>query len=119
MIACKSPESATLRLDLRDMSIGHVLMSRKCAPSGGFRAFLRGGSEEERGHGPLQGRSVLRPVTRLRGGDDYPPAFVSPGGGHGLVGMCERAALLGGEVEAGRTNGAFRVRARLPYGEAP
>lgn len=38
-------------------------------------------------------------------------------GGHGLVGMRERAALLGGEVEAGRDNGAFRVRARLPYGE--
>jgi len=39
-------------------------------------------------------------------------------GGHGLVGMSERAALLGGELEAGRRNGAFRVQARLPYGEA-
>jgi len=38
-------------------------------------------------------------------------------GGHGLVGMRERAALLGGVVEAGRENGAFRVHARLPYGE--
>ena len=38
-------------------------------------------------------------------------------GGHGLVGMRERAALLGGDVQAGRDNGAFRVRARLPYGE--
>ena len=38
-------------------------------------------------------------------------------GGHGLVGMRERAALLGGDVEAKRDNGAFRVRARLPYGE--
>jgi len=37
-------------------------------------------------------------------------------GGHGLVGMRERAALLGGEVQAARDNGAFRVRARLPYG---
>ena len=37
-------------------------------------------------------------------------------GGHGLVGMRERAALLGGELEAGRVNGGFRVRARLPYG---
>jgi signal transduction histidine kinase len=32
--------------------------------------------------------------------------------------MRERAALLGGEVEAGRDNGPFRVHARLPYGEA-
>jgi signal transduction histidine kinase len=45
-------------------------------------------------------------------------ALVTPGGGHGLVGMCERAALLGGELEAGRMNGAFRVHARLPYGDA-
>lgn len=46
------------------------------------------------------------------------PVRASLGGGHGLVGMCERAALLGGELEAGRRNGAFRVHARLPYGEA-
>jgi signal transduction histidine kinase len=45
------------------------------------------------------------------------PLRVSMNGGHGLVGMCERATLLGGELEAGRTNGAFRVHARLPYGE--
>ncbi|HUJ34818.1 MAG TPA: sensor histidine kinase, partial [Solirubrobacteraceae bacterium] len=37
-------------------------------------------------------------------------------GGHGLVGMRERAELLGGEVDAGRVNGGFRVHARLPYG---
>jgi signal transduction histidine kinase len=47
------------------------------------------------------------------------PTRVSSGGGHGLVGMCERAALLGGELEAGRRNRSFRVHARLPYGDAP
>jgi signal transduction histidine kinase len=46
------------------------------------------------------------------------PIRTSPGGGHGLVGMCERAALLGGELHAGRRNGSFHVHARLPYGEA-
>ncbi len=45
------------------------------------------------------------------------PLRVAMNGGHGLVGMSERAALLGGELEAGRMNGAFRVHARLPYGE--
>jgi signal transduction histidine kinase len=38
------------------------------------------------------------------------------GGGHGLIGMHERATLLGGTLDAGRSNGVFRVRARIPYG---
>jgi signal transduction histidine kinase len=37
------------------------------------------------------------------------------GGGHGIVGMRERAALLGGNLEAAPSNGRFRVHARLPY----
>ncbi len=37
-------------------------------------------------------------------------------GGHGLIGMRERATLLGGSFDAERVNGAFRVHARLPYG---
>ena len=40
----------------------------------------------------------------------------TPGGGHGIVGMRERAALLGGTLEAGGADGVFRLRARLPYG---
>jgi signal transduction histidine kinase len=46
------------------------------------------------------------------------PADRSPGsgGGHGLVGMRERATLLGGDLDAERANGTFRVRAQIPYG---
>ncbi len=36
-------------------------------------------------------------------------------GGHGLIGMRERATVLAGSLDAERANGAFRVRARLPY----
>jgi signal transduction histidine kinase len=35
--------------------------------------------------------------------------------GHGIVGMRERATLVGGSLDAGRANGVFRVSARLPY----
>jgi signal transduction histidine kinase len=37
-------------------------------------------------------------------------------GGHGLIGMRERASLLGGSLDAARTDSTFRVRAHLPYG---
>jgi signal transduction histidine kinase len=39
--------------------------------------------------------------------------------GHGIVGMRERVALLGGSLTTDHSDGAFRVRVRLPYdGEA-
>ncbi len=49
--------------------------------------------------------------------DDGRAALARPSvGGYGLVGMRERAALLGGTLEAGPTaHGGFRVQARLPF----
>jgi len=38
----------------------------------------------------------------------------TPGGGYGLMGMRERAELLGGTLEAGETADGFRVRLRVP-----
>ena len=43
------------------------------------------------------------------------PASERAGGGLGLVGMRERAQLLGGLLEAGRDGDRFRVRAVFPY----
>ncbi|GAB3181047.1 signal transduction histidine kinase [Micromonospora palomenae] len=61
-------------------------------------------------HGP--GEVVVDVVDDGRGG---PVA----GDGHGIVGMRERVALLGGRFRAGpRPEGGFRVTARLPVPEA-
>jgi signal transduction histidine kinase len=48
-------------------------------------------------------------VTNPAAGDGAAPA------GHGLVGMRERASLVGGTLDVERANGTFRVRALLPY----
>ena len=49
--------------------------------------------------------------------DDGASSDDCAGPGHGIVGMQERVALLGGEIETGRrAGGGFRVRARLPLG---
>lgn len=42
----------------------------------------------------------------------------APRAGHGIVGMRERASLLGGTLDTGVDQGIFRLRARLPYSEA-
>ncbi len=52
--------------------------------------------------------------------EDYAPQAAPPGegvGGHGLAGMQERVAGLGGEVSAGPAGDhpGWRVRARIPY----
>jgi signal transduction histidine kinase len=54
-------------------------------------------------------------VTNRVTGDARPPAA----GGHGLIGMTERATLLGGSLSAEPLNGVFRLRARLPYRGRP
>jgi signal transduction histidine kinase len=46
------------------------------------------------------------------------PARAAAPAGFGLAGMAERAALHGGHLEAGRCEGGFTVRLRLPLAAA-
>jgi signal transduction histidine kinase len=45
------------------------------------------------------------------------PGAARAGGGHGLIGMRERAALFGGELRAGPHAAGFRVAASIPVSE--
>jgi len=48
-----------------------------------------------------------------------PIANGSPaGGGHGILGMRERATLLGGSLRTQADHGMFRLHARLPHTKA-
>ena len=59
--------------------------------------------------------------------NDCPPGYgtvetqdgAGEGGGHGIIGMRERATMLGGHLQAGPTgNGEFLVTAAFPLGDA-
>jgi signal transduction histidine kinase len=52
-----------------------------------------------------------------RPSDRAPRPIAPAGGGHGLIGMRERAALFGGKLEAGPHAAGFRVRVTLPVEE--
>jgi signal transduction histidine kinase len=69
--------------------------------------------------GPARARVLIRygdEHVEVEVADDGSGATNGAGGGnHGLIGMRERVALFGGELETGpRDGGGFAVRARLP-----
>ncbi|MEU5102943.1 MULTISPECIES: histidine kinase [unclassified Streptomyces] len=81
---------------------------RKHAP--GARVRVRVGEEGDR-----TGARKLRVEVRNGAPDATAAAPGLPGGGHGLIGLRERAQLLGGTMEAHPLpDGGFVVRARLP-----
>ncbi|MEU9043230.1 MULTISPECIES: histidine kinase [unclassified Kitasatospora] len=70
---------------------------------------------EARVHVKVRAKGSLLRVEVRNDAPPVHPAEPLPGGGHGLVGLRERAQLLGGTLTAGPTrDGGFEVRAELP-----
>lgn len=59
---------------------------------------------------------VVASVRNARATASVPAPASPPSGGHGLIGMRERAQLVGGHLTAGPEYGEFVVRATLPIG---
>jgi signal transduction histidine kinase len=69
--------------------------------------------------GPARALVVVRYTSdalELEVSDDGSGNGAGGGTGHGLIGMRERVAMLGGDLVAGREAGGYRLRARLPLG---
>ncbi len=72
-------------------------------------------TDDGRGTRPPPAPGVSRPGGTDRGDAPQTGLAASTDDGTGLVGLRERAAVLGGRLEAGaRTDGGFRVHAELP-----
>jgi signal transduction histidine kinase len=70
--------------------------------------------------GPARARILIRygaDDLELEIADDGPGTSDGSGSGYGLIGMRERVALYGGEMQAGRRpEGGYALRVRLPLG---
>ncbi|HET8928877.1 MAG TPA: histidine kinase [Microbacterium sp.] len=65
--------------------------------------------------GPVSVHLAWRPdALRLEVRNDVPAGATAAGGGHGVIGMRERAHLAGGRLETEAEDGCFAVRATLP-----
>jgi signal transduction histidine kinase len=110
------PATLPARMDLFAYRIVQEALTNVLKHAGpGARAEVRLGTD----------RSAIV-IEVLDDGGDGAAAVPGPNGtgadarGHGVVGMRERALLLGGSLDAGpRAEGGFRVVARLPVGGEP
>jgi hypothetical protein len=94
--------------------------ARKHAPDAPVTVSVTGG--------PGEGLSVLLSNPVAHEGDapvrdfapwdsaaEPPPGAGVPGAGQGLVGLAERTAITGGQLEHGPRDGEFRLRAWIPW----
>jgi hypothetical protein len=114
---------AAIRLRVRSWARGCARHDRRPAAAerrggSGRIPYPLGGAHERHRHGARNVRIELAfrdEVLELAVTNPLPArGSRRRGGGHGLIGMRERATLLGGSFDAGRDNGVFRLRGRIP-----
>ncbi len=101
----------------------HVEGSRKTLPAGvdisAYRIVQEALTNALRHAGPARARVVVRygeGEVEVEVSDDGRGSQQTNANGHGLVGMRERVALYGGELNTGLgEEGGYAVRARLPF----
>ncbi|MGO9883624.1 MAG: sensor histidine kinase [Solirubrobacteraceae bacterium] len=84
---------------------------RKHAPGAGVSVAVHAGADA--------GDDVVVLVDDHPTGAQPAAALAGAGGGYGLLGMRERAQLLGGTFQAGQADGGWRVELRLPPPTGP
>ena len=89
--------SARLRVDVAEDGVRIEVSNR----------LAHGASPTSPGSSPAASSGAGHGKRAARGAD-------KPSGGHGLVGMRERATAAGGQLEVLQEDGSFRVRAHLP-----
>jgi signal transduction histidine kinase len=109
---------AAAGLDVSVVSHGKLRPLESAVDQGAYRILqeaLTNAARHGRGAARVElafGDAALQlTISNAAAGDGAPRS----NGGHGLVGMRERATLVGGSLEVERANGSFCVRARLPY----
>jgi signal transduction histidine kinase len=109
------PAALPARVDLFAYRIVQEALTNVLRHAGpGARTEVRLGTD--------RGGIVIEVLDDAHGATAMPGSDVAQGseGGHGIVGMRERARLLGGSLDAGpRPGGGFRVVAHLPTGGEP
>jgi signal transduction histidine kinase len=96
----------------RELPVGIELSAYRVVQEGLTNALKHGDGAHVTVHISYGPQSLALEITDA--GTGRPPADL-PSGGHGLVGIRERVALYGGELEAGEdAGGGFRLRVLLP-----
>ena len=104
-----SPDLLSAALQVAIYRIVQEALTNVMRHAGGARATVR-----------IAVRAQEVEVDVTDDGRGVPTAASGSGSGSGLVGMRERASVMGGELEAGRhADGGFRVRALLPIDREP